>query len=205
MPKKGTRPINNLLGLAVLALLDEGPAHPYELDRKLRERKKEKSIRLNYGSLYMVVEQLTKAGFTAARKTERDGQRPERTVYVLTDAGREELRHWMRDLVGTWRKEFHEFETALALIYVLPPSEGLRLLEQRSEQLGEQIDSARAEIADARANGVQRLFLVEGEYRLSLAEAERAFVKSLINEVRKNDSDIARVWRAFRRTGVKHD
>ena len=31
MPKKGTRPINNLLGLAVLALLDEGPAHPYEL------------------------------------------------------------------------------------------------------------------------------------------------------------------------------
>ena len=62
--------------------------HPYELGRTLREHGDERSIKFNHGSLYMVVQQLAKAGFVAAQETSREGQRPERTVYALTDAGR---------------------------------------------------------------------------------------------------------------------
>ncbi len=198
------RPNSNPLGLAVLAVLGEQPAHPYELDRKLRERKKEKSIKLNYGSLYTVIQQLEKAGLIAASRTERDGQRPERTVYGLTDAGSQELQRWMRDLLGTWRKEFHAFEAALALIYVLSPVEGLRLLEQRLRQIGDHIRATQTEISGARAQGVERLFLIEGEYRLAIAQAERDFVKSLAAELKKKNSDLGRVWLRYRRRAVKH-
>ena len=201
----GTKRSGNPLGLAVLAILGERPAHPYELDRKLRERKKEKSIKLNYGSLYTVIQQLETAGFIATRRTERDGQRPERTVYALTGSGRQELQRWMRDLLGTWQKEFLAFEAALALIYVLPPAEGLRLLEQRLRQIGEQIDATRAEISGARAEGVEQLFLIEGEYRLALSEAERDFVKTVVADIKKRNSDLVRVWQRYRRRAVKHD
>ncbi|HEV7713834.1 MAG TPA: PadR family transcriptional regulator, partial [Asanoa sp.] len=81
------RKVGNLLGLAVLSYLSVGPKHPYELSKTLREHHDDRSIRFNHGSLYMVIQQLAKAGFVAEHETTREGQRPERTVYAITDAG----------------------------------------------------------------------------------------------------------------------
>src|SRR5688500_4346968 len=104
------RKVNNPLALAVLALLAEHPRHPYDMGRILRERHKEESIKLNYGSLYMVVGQLVKFGFVRAEETVRDAARPERTVYALTDTGHVELYDWLKELIATPHKEFYDFE-----------------------------------------------------------------------------------------------
>src|SRR3979411_3467381 len=85
VPKQ--RKVANPLALAVLAFLVMGPMHPYELGRRLKETGKDRDIKYNQGSLYMVVEQLHKAGFVTDQETVRDTQRPERTVYALTDDG----------------------------------------------------------------------------------------------------------------------
>jgi len=93
MAKK--RAVGNLLALAVLSYLTQRPMHPYELSRTLRDNDDVRSIKFNHGSLYMVVGQLFRAGFIAGQETTREGQRPERTVYALTDAGRmPKLRRW---------------------------------------------------------------------------------------------------------------
>lgn len=189
--------MSNPLALAVLAVLAHGPMHPYEMGRTLRERRNERSIGLNYGSLYMVVDQLSRADFISAQGTQRDGQRPERTVYALTDAGRDELREWMRELVSTRHKEFHEFAAALALIVVLPPREVADLLRARLTHLDEEIAGTCAEMEGARARGVQRLFLIEDEYRLALARAERDFVESSIDFIAREIPEITGVWRRF--------
>src|SRR6266699_1315191 len=94
------RKVGNLLALAVLSYLTQGPMHPYELGRTLRDHGDERSIKFNHGSLYLAVQQLARAGFVAAQATSRAGQRPERTVYAITDAGRAELRDWLRELGG---------------------------------------------------------------------------------------------------------
>jgi len=52
------RPFSNPLALAILVLLYERPMHPYEMATTMRERRKQSSIKLNYGSLYTVIEQL---------------------------------------------------------------------------------------------------------------------------------------------------
>src|ERR1700716_2805905 len=107
------------------------PMHPYELGRRLTETGKDRDIKYNRGSLYMVVEQLNKAGFIAAQETVRDTQRPERTVYALTDAGRAELHDWMRELVAKPQHEYPQFGVALSLLAVLAPNESVELLGQR--------------------------------------------------------------------------
>ena len=61
--------------------------HPYEMATVMRQRGKQQSIKLNYGSLYTVVQSLAKAGFIVAQETEREGRRPERTVYRLDPSG----------------------------------------------------------------------------------------------------------------------
>ncbi len=69
------RKVGNLLALAVLSYLVQRPMHPYELSRTLRDNGDDRSIKFNHGSLYMVVQQLAKAGFVAEHETTREGQR----------------------------------------------------------------------------------------------------------------------------------
>src|ERR1022692_3228366 len=59
----GRRKVGNLLGVAVLSYLTRAPMHPYEMSRTLRDHGDARSIKFNHGSLYMVVQQLAKAGF----------------------------------------------------------------------------------------------------------------------------------------------
>jgi DNA-binding PadR family transcriptional regulator len=194
-PSSSRRKVSNPLALAVLALLAERPMHPYEMGTTLRERNKEASIKLNYGSLYTVVDSLRRAGFVLPRETVRESRRPERTVFEITPAGQAELHEWLGDLLSTPRKEFRDFEAALALMPILPPGEVVPLLRRRLTVLEEQNRGTREGIEAAAEQGVDRLFLVEEEYRLMLSESEREWVARLVD--RLEDPGYGQLWRQF--------
>ncbi|MEV4539779.1 PadR family transcriptional regulator [Asanoa sp. NPDC049518] len=196
------RKVGNLLALAVLSYLTMGPKHPYELSRMLRDNGDDRSIRFNHGSLYMVIGQLAKAGFVAEQETTREGQRPERTVYAITDAGRSELRDWLRELVGEPDHEYPHFVAALSLIAALPPDEAVTLLRQRLERLASLREQTRSLVDGALANGLHPLFLVEEDYRGALLDAEIAFVERFIGQITDPDTGWGPQWAAFH-TGQK--
>lgn len=186
------RKVANPLGLAVLAWLRMGPMHPYELGRRLEESRKDRSIKYNRGSLYMVVEQLSKAGFIAGQETVRDTPWPERTVYALTEEGRRELYDWMRELVAQPRHEYPQFGVALSLLSVLAPADAADLLAQRLGALGDEADDIRASVGKATEHGVAWVFLIEDEYRLAVLDAEARFVTGLIDSLKQ--PEYIRAW-----------
>lgn len=188
------RKVGNLLALAVLSYLSRGPMHPYELSRTLRDNGDDRSIKFNHGSLYMVVQQLARAGFVTAQETSRQGQRPERTVYGLTESGRQELHDWMRELVEEPAHEYPHFVAALSLIAALPPEEVLELLARRLERLTAQRAEVRAGVDDTLASGVHPLFLVEEDYRLALLDAEVGFVEDFVERIRDPETGWAPLW-----------
>jgi len=191
------RKVGNLLALAVLSYLTREPMHPYQLGRTLRDHGDARSIRFNHGSLYMVVRQLAKAGFIVEQETTRDGGRPERTVYALTDAGRGELRDWLRELVEVPQHEYPQFVAALSLIGALPPSEVVELLGRRLRRLAEQRAETRGLIASTLAGGVHPLFLVEEDYRLALLDADSVFVERFIEQITHPETGWGRLWAEF--------
>jgi DNA-binding PadR family transcriptional regulator len=184
------RQVGNLLGLVVLAYLSRQPMHPYELSKTLRNNGDARSTKFNHGSLYMVVQQLAKAGFVAGQEVNRDGARPERTVYAVTDAGRAELRDWLRELVGEPQHEYPAFVSALSVVSVLTPTEVVGLLRDRLGRLDAQRAEVGAMIDAAEAEGLHPLFLVEEAYRAGQLDAERVFVEELIAKI----SDPAQGW-----------
>jgi DNA-binding PadR family transcriptional regulator len=193
------RKVGNPLALAVLAELLMGPLHPYEIGRRLKDHGKDRNIKYNRGSLYMVVEQLKRAGFIAAQETVRDTQRPERTVYALTDEGRHELYDWLHELVAQPRHEYPQFGVALSLLSVISPTQAVGLLAQRLAALRGEIDEIRATVRAATDGGVAWVFLVEEEYRLALLDAECRFVTGLIESLEQ--PDYVRAWQqVFRGT-----
>ena len=174
--------------------------HPYEMASLLRTRGKERDMKIKWGSLYTVVQNLEKHGLVEATESVRQGGRPERTIYRLTDAGREELEDWVRELVSTPEPEQRRFEAGLSVLGILPPDEAMSLLRQRLGLLEEAIAGQRVMLAQA-SQEIPRVFLVEGEYDLALREAEAAWVRSLLEELTTGSLSGIQQWRAWHETG----
>jgi DNA-binding PadR family transcriptional regulator len=191
----GKRKVGNPLALAVLALVAEKPMHPYEMSSTLRERAKEQSIKLNYGSLYSVVESLVRHGLIEVQETVREGRRPERTVYAITDPGRIELVDWLSELVAVPAKEYLQFEAALSLLPVLSPDEALRLLEARRMRLDADIAAADGILTGWQDESMAYLWAIEHTYVQVLRRAERDFVVTVIEKIRKGELAAIKAWR----------
>ncbi|GIH94117.1 PadR family transcriptional regulator [Planobispora siamensis] len=187
----------NPLALAVLALLFERPMHPYEMASTMRARRKEESIKLNYGSLYSVVDGLTKHGLIEAVGVLREGRRPERTVYELTEPGRLELFDWLSELVSTPAREYTSFEAGLSLLPVLLPEEAVRLLEERVLRLEQQLHMDEALWEVTAKQGLPRLLLIEWEYKRMLRRAELDWVRGLVDELREGAFEGLDYWRIW--------
>lgn len=188
------RRVVNPLALAVMVCLMERSMHPYEVATTLRERAKHESIKLNYGSLYTVVEALQRFGLIAPEETEREGRRPERTIYRLTDAGRIEVADWLSELLSTPVKEYTQFEAGLSLAGALPPHLVARLLTGRCQRLEGEIASIQAAHEVDRRQGILRLHMVESEYRLALLGAELAWTRQLVRDMESGTLEGLEVW-----------
>ncbi|MDG4823763.1 PadR family transcriptional regulator [Asanoa sp. WMMD1127] len=194
------RKMTNLLGLAILATLVERPMHPYEMASLMRARGKEHDMEIKWGSLYRVVESLARHGFVEALPAERQGGRPERTAYRLTEAGRAELVDWTRELVAVPDRRPGPFVAALSVLGVLAPDDVVDQLGAREHRLA--ADLAEAERAMAGyAAAVPRLFLVEGEYELAMRRAELAWVRAFRAELVEGKLPGLDEWRTYHETG----
>jgi DNA-binding PadR family transcriptional regulator len=194
------RKVSNPLALAVMACLMERPMHPYEMATTMRERGKDQSIKLNYGSLYTVVEALLQHGLIITQETERDGRRPERTVYRLTDAGRMECIDWLSELLSTPAKEYTWFEAGLSLMPVLSPEDVVALLAQRCNHLELLIAQQRSVLQLSREQGLARLFAIEGEFLLAMHEAELAWTRTLCEELKTGTFEGVAEWSTLHAT-----
>ncbi|HYY45690.1 MAG TPA: PadR family transcriptional regulator [Candidatus Angelobacter sp.] len=171
------------LALAVMNLLMEHPMHPYEMKSKMKERGHDQVIKIKGGSIYDTVERLEQGGFIQAQETSRDGRRPEKTVYAITEAGRDEILAWLRELLAQPVNEYPQFAAALAFFAALDKDEVVRLLKVRTAMLEGQVAGEAKQLKTFLDLGLPRLFLIEGEYALNMKRAEVEWVRGLIADI----------------------
>jgi DNA-binding PadR family transcriptional regulator len=188
------RKVSNLLGLALLVALSERPMYPYEMGSMLRARGKDQSIKINWGSLYTVIQNLSKHGFIEATEVTRQGHQPERTVYRLTGAGRAELADWLAELVSVPEREYPRFEAALAEVGAVHPDALITMLRRRLDALDADIAAQRAALD---AQDVPRVFLIESEYHQAITAAEAEWVRALLAEMTGGTFPGLQAWRQY--------
>jgi DNA-binding PadR family transcriptional regulator len=194
------RQVGNLMALGVLSVVAFRQMHPYEMATALRGWGKERDLPIKWGSLYTVVRNLAKHGFIAEVESTREGRRPERTVYRITDAGMAELLDWTRELLSSAEMEFPRFRAGLSVMSVLGPDEVRSLLQQRLAAVERDIDAAEATMLE-HGPRVPRLFLIEVEYDLAVLNAEAAWMRPLIDEMVDGTLPWLAEWRRAHETG----
>ncbi len=180
---KRTNTARDLLPVAVLALLSEQPRHPYELLRVMRERHIDFAVGRTR-ALYATVDALARDKLIEAAESSREGRRPERTVYRITDEGRDELVDWLEFLLEGPSSERPVFMGAVGLLYYLPAGRVVEALQSRVVTLEGLIAQFDATIATLRDRyGLPRMVLLDHEYRLVLLRAESAWLGALVEDI----------------------
>jgi DNA-binding PadR family transcriptional regulator len=174
------------LALTVLGVLEYRPAHPYRIQQVIREWGKDRVVNVGQrASLYRVIERLLAAGLIRVRETQRDQQYPERTVYEVTDAGRQASRQWLLEMLRTPRQEFPEFPAALSNLLLLPPAEIADALTERARALTVELAELDAELAAEAASGLPRVAVLEDEYRRVVIKAELDWATAVAADLRE--------------------
>lgn len=181
------------VALALLALLAETPMHTYRMQQLIKERGKDQIVNVERrASLYQTIGQLERAGLIKVQKTVRAPKRPDRTIYELTDSGRQTFRTWLREALATPAREFPEFPAAISFMPLLAPEDALLQLEARAAALADRLEQL--DVSQYLAEGLPRLFLLESEYMQAALTAELGWVQALIGDIRANRVTWSEEW-----------
>lgn len=81
------------IGHVLLGILEQGPAHGYDLKR-IHDERFPSAKPLAFGQVYATLAKLAKDDLVEVAETHQDGG-PERTTYAITASGVEALRAWL--------------------------------------------------------------------------------------------------------------
>jgi DNA-binding PadR family transcriptional regulator len=175
------------LALVVLRLLRERPMHPYEIQQLIRDRAIDYVIKVRAGSLYHTIERLHRLALVEQVETGREGRRPERTIYAITEAGRDGYFDNLRDLVRYPEEEYPVFGAAVEMLRTLDRDDAVRLLEQRTTALEAGLAADEQVVASLTKRGLPRMATIEVEFRQAARRAELDWVRQLNSEIRSGE------------------
>jgi DNA-binding PadR family transcriptional regulator len=182
------------LGLIVLWNLFQEPLHVYRLQKLIEAQGKDRVVNVRArASLYQTIERLVRLGLVEVSETVRTPGYPDRIVYAITDAGRETAREWLREMLRTTGQDYPEFIAAVSLLFGLEPEDARAQLEQREQRLAAELADTKSAMAGA-PPGLPRLFLLEEEYRTAILEAQLAWLRGVIDDLRERRLDWSQEW-----------
>lgn len=179
--------VPNPLSIAVLALLNERPMHPYEMYQLLLDRHEDRLVKVRPGSLYHVVERLEGRGLVEATGTERAGNRPERTTYAITKVGRTTLVGWVDEMITEPINEYPIFPVALSESHNLPQDQALAALGARIDRIDKLVAELDDVIAYARESDVPEGHWFAADYVRAMHIAERDWLRTTVARIEQGE------------------
>lgn len=166
--------------------------HPYRMQRLITSRGKSDVINVTArASLYNTIDRLDRDGLVQLRETTREGQRPERSVYEITDAGRAAADLWMREMISAPKPDYPEFTAAVAHLPLLEPAQAAEYLRLRAAGIAAEIGRISAEL-DAAKGRLPRLFLLDTELILDTRRTELRWIDSVLADLHSGAMDWSR-------------
>jgi DNA-binding PadR family transcriptional regulator len=175
------------LAFAALDLLNEAPMHPYEMFQTMLHRQEERNVKVRPGTLYHQVGRLAELGLAEVVGTDREGNRPERTTYTITDAGRAALADGLRRMVTEPADEYPEFHLALSVLENLPQAEAVDAVRARIVALEQQRDEYDLAIDRVHEKQLSDRFWLDVSYVRAMLTAQIEWLGSTVERISSGD------------------
>jgi DNA-binding PadR family transcriptional regulator len=116
-------------------LLRKQPIHGYDVRRELELWNAEQWANVAYGSIYFALNKMAEEGLVVAGSADQVGNRPARTVYTITERGREEFERLLREYWWQEKPAIDPFQVAITFMDRMPRDELLAALRHRAANL----------------------------------------------------------------------
>ena len=172
--------------LSVLAA--SGPLHGHQIRQQAQSDRTDRYADVHVGSLYGALKRMAREGLVREVRTERVGNRPERTVYQITHEGRRSLSAIRDGILHKISLPNDPFDLALAQARDMAEEELSQIVEARLAALRAEELSRRhqAERADPHLNEAERMIV---QHLIDRAAAEVRWHEELLNRVPKIAAD----------------
>ena len=120
--------------MVILGLLAERPLYGYEIKQIIEEHMGDWTS-IAFGSIYFALDKLAEEGFVNKVATEQAGSRPSRSVYQITDSGKDEFLRLLRESWQAIEHEYFEIDVCLFFLGRLSRGEVMRYLRNRLARL----------------------------------------------------------------------
>ena len=179
------------------ALSRQGPMHGYAIKQTLQDWYMDFWADVKPGSIYAGLKRLVAEGLAEDVGTSRSGNRPVRTTYRITRAGREELRRLLRSFWTPPTRVARPIDLALNFVTELPAADIEPLLRERLQALENQI-SIFAPPLRPRFDDPARQARVDDlhEHELRMLVAEREWCEHVLKRLRRGAYDTGRQRRS---------
>jgi DNA-binding PadR family transcriptional regulator len=171
--------------LVILGLLMEADRHPYEIRQTLKERALAPYIKMQDGSLYYAVDQLRKEGFVEAVEVVKDGVRPDKTIYRITESGRKHFQDLLFQQFDEKKRIYNPLHAAVSFAHY---GDSGRIADRLRSKIKEQQDltSRMGELYEEHIQTAPRsvLHVMLGSYEHALTELK--WMKRLLRDAEED-------------------
>jgi len=167
---------------ALLGLLCEGEAHPYQLEKKVECRSMRDWTDLSMSAIYQLLRKLEQKLLVSSRTEIAEGNKT-RKIYQVTAEGRKILRSKLKQLLGEPEPVKWRFDIAIHNLHLLPKKEAIAALENYKQGLKKGLDCYRAlkpYLENEKCPPHRQALAVRPQY---LLEAELKWVEAFMREM----------------------
>ena len=187
--------------LVILGFLRGQPLYGYEI-KQMIERVMGDWTNIAFGSIYYALGKLAEEGYVKKAGTEQEGGRPSRTVYQITDAGREEFMRLLREVWDNVQRQTFDFDIGLSFMSALPIDEVKGYLRKRIthlEHVLQYLDAHQAEELADTDNVPTRLASTVFDHHRRHLQAELDWTRELLSNVEQGvyDGELGRMQGLF--------
>lgn len=166
----------------LLGLIYEKPLNAYEIIKGLNYMNVKWWFHIADSTVYSTLKALEKKGYISG-STEKVGNMPDRTVYSLSDVGREKFIDTLKASILQFNYDTNIFSIAAFFLNAFAPEEQRELLEKRLETLQNYRIGIKKQVNPLWENEVSSVHVANVERMIDLVDAEITGTKRLLAAV----------------------
>ena len=168
----------------IMGLINTSPLNAYEIVKQLQWMNIKYWYNIADSTVYATIKSIEKKGYISGT-VEKEGNMPDKTIYTLTDNGRDELRKTLSNSIITFDYDANIFSIAAFFIDFFEPDKQKRLLEQRLENLNKYLRGIENQITETWENQVAPFHVANVNRMMDIVNAEISGTKRIIDRLRK--------------------
>ena len=166
----------------IMGLINNSPLNAYEIVKQLQWMNIKYWYNIADSTVYATIKSIEKKGYISGT-IEKEGNMPDKTVYTLTDKGRDELRKTLSHSIITFDFDTNIFSIAAFFIDFFEPDEQKQLLEQRLENLYHYLKGIENQVTESWKNRVASFHVANVNRMMDIVKAEISGTKRIIDRL----------------------